>query len=83
MVVKVKEIEMPKFRIKILTEGQPVRYSYPQEDETSDNIISWLMKPSDARVVSLPLDYPTKSCIVLNSYQLARTIFIVENISEN
>jgi hypothetical protein len=74
---------MPKFRIQIHTEGQPVRYSYPKEDETASDTLSWLMKPSDTRVISLPLDYPTKSHIVLNPYQLARTIFIVETISEN
>jgi hypothetical protein len=74
---------MAKIRVQILTEGQPVRYHYPPDDETPQETLRFFMNPTESRIVVIPLGYPSKSKIVLNQHQLAKTIFILEEINEN
>jgi hypothetical protein len=74
---------MSKLRVTILTEGQPPRYHYPPDEEDIQFTTKFFLNIRENSTVRIDVGNKTKSRLILNSYQLERTIFIIDELTES
>ena len=72
---------MTMTKVQILTEGHPPRVSLV--DGTFEETVASFGDINKILSLSIRLNSKPKSTVVLNKYQLDRTIFVIEELTEN